>query len=125
MFIEGYSLSVWMKLRFQFVHGETPMDNYTVWDIIRFFDEGQITDDTVIAICSPAVDAGYDKPKRFADTQLYKAKDELRTLASPLGQVVMINELTKIKSSLFGTSIGIGILGLVYLIFGFIPSLAR
>lgn len=68
MFIEGYSLSAWMKLRFQFVHDETPMRNYTVWDIIRFFDEGQINDDTVIAICSPAVDAGYDKPKRFADT---------------------------------------------------------
>jgi hypothetical protein len=94
MFIESYSLSAWMKFRFEVVHGETRMGNYTVWDIIRFFDEGQITEDTVIAVCFPSWEAGHDKPERFADTQLYKAKDELRTLASPLGQVVMINELT-------------------------------
>jgi len=125
MFIEGYSVSAWIKSRYQFVHGETRVGKYTAWDIIRFFDEGQITEDTVIAEFTPGWEAKQIEPSRFADTQLYKAKDELRALASPLSQVVMINELTKIKTSLFGISIGIGILGLVYLVFGFIPSLAR
>jgi hypothetical protein len=125
MDIEYQPVSSWIKLRYQFVHGGTRMGNYTAWDIIRFFDEGQITEDTVIVICSPTIEAGYDKPSRFADTRLYKAKDELRTLASPLGQVMMINELTRIRSSLVGISLAIGILGFVYLVFGFIPTLAR
>lgn len=108
-------------MRYQIVDGDQRLGSYSPWDIIRLFDEGQITEDTMLVLGHlPSA-----KPSPLAEKDLFKWKDDLRALSGPHGQVVMVDLLSKIRGSLFGLCIGIGLWMLVYVIFGFIPTLTK
>ncbi len=116
--IGPFTLAEWIRYRYQLAYGDQRLGNYTAWDLIRLFDEGQINEDTMM------VAVGFTTPSRFAEGRLFQYKDELRALGT-LGQAMMIHRLRNIDITLRTLCVAIGIWMLVYMVLGFIPTLAK
>ncbi len=96
MSIGNIPMSGWIKMRYQIVHENRRLGSYSAWDVIRLFDEGQITEDTLLVLMNDH----YDRPSRFAEKDAFIYMDALRPLVGPHGQVLMIALLTQIRTSL-------------------------
>jgi hypothetical protein len=126
MEIAKISLEAWNKGRYQLSRDGQIFGPYSVWDVVRLYDQGQIIDTDAVRFVSTSGE--YGEWKALSATNLFHAFAELRPLAASQDMVILaelsaqIETLTKITAQIYAQlrwiAIAAGVLIFIYLIFG-------
>ena len=92
MFIEDRNLSDWVEVRYQIVCETGRAGSYTAWDIVSFYDQGIINEETQICLENSVS----SEDCRLGDTSVFKARRVLRGFGN-LGQALIVVELEKLN----------------------------
>jgi hypothetical protein len=115
MKIENCNLSDWLEVRYQIVYETGRVGGYSAWDIVRFYDEGYINEETIVS--TGVEETVLEKnswstkivDRRLGDSPVFRGRDLLRGFGN-LGQASIVVELEKLNGRIKGISLGLGLI---------------